>query len=508
MLGAWKTRVQTMEFTSNGTSRIVVSFDNVDLQGNVSDYIHYIHSNGNCMSGGAGSTDIASALVTATTQFNRQNAIKKVISISACSDTTGAHLHFDGCDESNSNRSANIKQLYDQLGIDHYAINIPEPTTANPTTDPTNEPSQEPTYTPTSLPSFEPTDYPSDYPTDLPTDFPSDFPTHLPTSEPTTSDPTTAQPTVDPITIEQWISSSLFMPKSDRSMAAGHHQDMIYILGGQTISTSLMEYNITNNTFSYTASFSPVVSGYSQFYQQIGSNLYMTHSTAGRIHRFAMDTKQFTSDWATAPAIEDHPCFTGDDEFLYYLGGRTGPSMSVQILNIANISWSNGPNMIQGRYQFSCVTTLNNKLYSIGGLDGGFVSTVEYISTTNIHNNSWSYTPNNLSLALCHTRSVVHHKQIFVIGGDSANSEVTDKVHIIDTISNIITVSNATLAYRISMTACTIVNNKIYAFGGRPSTNKWQYLQLPSSTNTPSPTIDPTWNPNNKSNSSSLNETI
>merc|ERR1719242_942829 len=49
--------------------------------------------------------------------FTHANAVKKVITISACGDGT-VDLHERDC-------SARLKTEYDALGIDHYAINIP-----------------------------------------------------------------------------------------------------------------------------------------------------------------------------------------------------------------------------------------------------------------------------------------------------------------------------------------------------------------------------------------------
>ena len=222
------------------------------------------------------------------------------------------------------------------------------------------------------------------------------------------------------------------MPKSDYLMGAGYHQDIIYIIGGASPGASLIEYNTTDNTFTYTSSFFPVnLQGYGQFYHQIGTNLYMAGVSSGSITLFTVDTKQFTSSWNTAPASKTHPCLTGTDALLYYIGGRGTPQ--IQILNITNASWSDGPNMNQEREAFACVTTTNNKIYSNGGRDNDLDihrNTVEYISTINIHSNSWSFTSNTLSMGLTNARSIVHAEVLVANAND-----LLDTVIELDTVS-------------------------------------------------------------------------
>eukprot|EP01083_Nonionella_stella_P293938 999475_1 len=117
--GDTKSKVQTMEFNADGTTRVVVGFHDDVYQTDVSQYADYIQTEGHCKSGGQGTTQIVPAINDAISYFDQQDAIKKVITVSTCADTTGADLHDENC-------NSNLKKALDTAHIDHYAINIAE----------------------------------------------------------------------------------------------------------------------------------------------------------------------------------------------------------------------------------------------------------------------------------------------------------------------------------------------------------------------------------------------
>ena len=324
--------------------------------------------------------------------------------------------------------------------------------------------------------------------------------TATPTTEASTLTQPTASPTPDPSTspsaspstqaTAQWISPSENMLIPNLNMAIGHHQDIIYIIGGTTSSLQrgVMEFNSSDNTFlSYDGgAFQKEFYAYSQFYVQIGSILYMTGNSDNYVAWVDMDSFYLNELWILSEGDKGlEACLTGLDNSLYYIGGS-----QLWILSIVDQMWNVGPNMTESRASFSCIATSNDKLYSVGGYDDGPLETVEYISSFPVKFWSWNYTPNNLTLGLSHTRSVVHHNQIFVIGGNGGSGG-TDLVHIIDTISNVVTVSSITLAYPIYGTSAIVINDTIYAFGGQfknNTINQWQYYHIESPTNEPTPT--------------------
>ena len=105
------------------------------------------------------------------------------------------------------------------------------------------------------------------------------------------------------------------------------------------------------------------------------------------------------------------------------------------------------------------------------------------------------------------TRSIAYYDQVFVMGGYTRlnGSIQTNKVQIIDTKINVITVSNDALVNSLQLVGSNIIDNILYAFGGlngpNGGTNIWQCNSLPSPTNAPTfilttdSTINPTTGP-------------
>ena len=100
--------------------------------------------------------------------------------------------------------------------------------------------------------------------------------------------------------------------------------------------------------------------------------------------------------------------------------------------------------------------------------------------------------PDNITQGLHGISSIIHQHNIFIFGGEhsSISSQPRNTVHILNTITDKIALSNDRLNYSVSYAASIMVNGVIYAFGGyntssfpgreyeRRGTNNWQYYAV------------------------------
>ena len=132
----------------------------------------------------------------------------------------------------------------------------------------------------------------------------------------------------------------------------------------------------------------------------------------------------------------------------------------------------------------SCIVSPNNNLYAIGGYNWyATFNSIEFISTININLNTWSYTHQNLTEPLSYTGCIIKFENIFIIGGRGASANVyTDKIHIINTKTNEVSLSNDSLLYELCCSAPILFGTRIYSFGGENFSetyiDKWQYIEL------------------------------
>ena len=114
----------------------------------------------------------------------------------------------------------------------------------------------------------------------------------------------------------QWISPSTpELPIEADYHGIGHYQNAIYLVGGRPNPYGYIQYNVTNETFSYFAqSVFPIqLWAYSQWWFQIDETLYMT--TGLQIHSFDLVNGRFEQNLSTDPTYQIeliHSCLTGD----------------------------------------------------------------------------------------------------------------------------------------------------------------------------------------------------
>ena len=329
----------------------------------------------------------------------------------------------------------------------------------------------------------------------------------------------------------QWISpTSSNLSHYTYFAGAGYYDNIIYLIGGvfnyDYSGRALTQYNIANDTFSYDPSFFPIsisLYGLGQWWYQMGHMMYLSgNSDPDIISTFNLATKLFNPDSFSVPTKHQgrgrYSCLTGDpiESLLYYIGGRQGGSSgnfstgnysnNLHILNIHNNSWIRGPNMNTPRGYFSCIVSPNKRLYAIGGHNGDdFLASIEVISTIDIKNNHWSHIQ-NLSDPSVESRTVSLDHYVYIIGGWLGGQVHTNKVHIIDTLSNEVYISDDRLVYGNCCMSPIIVDRMIYSFAGwmdpyypasgpwAKATRRWQYISISSEEPTSEPSISPSDN--------------
>eukprot|EP01083_Nonionella_stella_P002768 7944_1 len=102
-------------------------------------------------------------------------------------------------------------------------------------------------------------------------------------------------------------------------------------------------------------------------------------------------------------------------------------------------------------------------------------------------------------------RSIAYSEYVLVVGGRRANNVFAAELHIIDTTTDSVSVSDSTMHYGASNFGVILVDNVIYKFGGintltpSPITDgwldQWETCQLTSSIPSNDPSIAPSNNP-------------
>lgn len=157
---------------------------------------------------------------------------------------------------------------------------------------------------------------------------------------------------------------------------------------------------------------------------------------------------------------------------LYVAGGfNSGSIANLQILNLSDMQWSDGPSMSYGRVAHGCVV-VNDRLWAIGS-----VEEVEAINITNISSQSWS-DMFSLPTRLSSFGLTVLDDIIYIIGGvdENSNYEEVDTMYLIDTAAGNYDLYEDSLPMELQGMAVIVVDRTIYGFGGYSSTSAewWQ----------------------------------
>eukprot|EP01083_Nonionella_stella_P024214 66931_1 len=155
---------------------------------------------------------------------------------------------------------------------------------------------------------------------------PSYSPTRIPTRNP----------------IEQWLeltawqTSSVTLPRKDQGMACGHFNGSIFLLGGFSYGTQLVEYDIVSGVMiDHGTSILPVDTyGGGQYWTQFGESVLMIDPSGDLLCAFDLKTKQFKYGWQNLDIprmnIDYRACLASNDAHIFVVGGG-GPVKYLQV---------------------------------------------------------------------------------------------------------------------------------------------------------------------------------
>ena len=243
--------------------------------------------------------------------------------------------------------------------------------------------------------------------------------------------------------------------------------------GGKYNDNQLAEFDLGTKTFVDRGlnALPKEVYGFSQYFTQIESLLYMIDPQDSMINVYQLSDRNLVTNYSVIPInVGQYGCLTSSSTQLFVIGGAATSSSnsldSIQILNIQTKDWSEGPTMLRARERFSCIMHPSDSsvLFAIGGENNlhGYLKSIEKI---NIDSGTKEYI-NDLTVPLLDTRAISYGESIFVIGGYDNLYNVRDLVHIIEPNTGGVTVSDDLLAYGVYGVAAVAVNDTIYAFGG------------------------------------------
>eukprot|EP01083_Nonionella_stella_P305618 1066842_1 len=298
----------------------------------------------------------------------------------------------------------------------------------------------------------------------------------------------------------EWTLSNVTLPRPDWGTAIAYHNKSVYLAGGESNRHQLVEYSLDQDLFidhdSTDISYNIWSGG--QYYTQSTHILYMV--TTDMLAILNLETKQFANHHTMQVNTGDGACVASTSEYILISGGGFGYSGyldTLQIFNLSSAVWvSNTATLKEKRGQHSCVVhSSTNTLYSIGGQndlpspisdDRTYVNgdlhtplhSIEIISTTNVHTQTWSYNRDNLTSPATQTRCVVYENRIFVLGGWGPSSS---KMYVIDVQTGQVSMGMP-LVYAVYSLSAVVIHDLLYAFGGFSSAtgeaDKVQYYNL------------------------------
>eukprot|EP01083_Nonionella_stella_P092764 259793_1 len=302
---------------------------------------------------------------------------------------------------------------------------------------------------------------------------------------------------------EDWIVGNPLFPRTFFGAAIGFWNNSIFILGGSGVKKQFVEYNIVNNNIvDHGANyFSESIYGFGQFYHQQHHYLYMISPSSQTLCMFDLSTtaKELQYNWnsVTIPHnINSRGCLAGNDEYLFIVGGDD-TFLRMQILQLSPLEWlSNPPSLNTARRNAACIIHESSGfLYAIGGWPSW--QSFEKVSITNILSNSWQITPDLLHPADGARALLYDSDYILIIGGWRAYEPHigNEYVQIIDTKTDIVSLSSSTVNFPVQAATVITVENTIYKFGGSTEawqhTDQWETYHISTDSQTPSPSKYP-----------------
>eukprot|EP01083_Nonionella_stella_P188230 693321_1 len=284
------------------------------------------------------------------------------------------------------------------------------------------------------------------------------------------------------------VASTSLIPNTTDNQIIGYDDsnERIWLIGGSSTSNKLISYNISTNTFRHYDDIPYSIESEGDSYTQINDTIYMhLYDQAMNdeyIATFHVYNASLSNNTKIPKRVTNGVCITHrNTDFLFVLGGYDELGSFAleyfQIFNLNDQTWTNGPNMPQGRQSMTCIV-VNDWLYVIGGVPMSSIIKINvagYID--NIVNQTWIQLNDTLRPQANHIRSVLYEDDVFVIGDGFMD--------IIHTKSNDQVTHTNNTSYREGngSIAAIIVNSTLYAFGGSNSNHSFQFVVLPTRKN-------------------------
>eukprot|EP01084_Bolivina_argentea_P297410 512374_1 len=312
------------------------------------------------------------------------------------------------------------------------------------------------------------------------------------------------------------IFGSSTLPRRDGSMAVFHHNNTIYILGGDNYPDQLVLFDVFSKNITDYGNVTLPWDAYgdSQYYTQIGAIFYWIDPGSGhKINFYDLHNNtfwQYEDKMIYNVGVEG--CLASYKQLLFVIGGtsHSGNKGKYQIFNLSSGVWYLGNDMLKPREQHTCMVDPKRfTLYAILGTKN-FGTEVEKISFNNSLSNHWvSNPPYNMQDGVQSATAVYYQAQdmILVIGGIDSYNTVKNTIQTIDCtngVTSYLPVPGWPAGYytyiseNIYATAIVYDYHRIFLFGGyniSTDTNgvaTWQYIQLPTDAPTYAPSLSPT----------------
>eukprot|EP01083_Nonionella_stella_P060366 157663_1 len=313
----------------------------------------------------------------------------------------------------------------------------------------------------------------------------------------------------------QWtvVSDPPISSRNYYNKAIGYHNGSIFFLDV----SEYHEFNLSNFVITNRGPLAPFVGGtpFGQFSAYIDDTIYWVLSgpyTDPVIGRYNMATNQLTTTWLTTTTTQPDPCLTATDTHLYVLGGydpdkgiQKSGFNTVRSIEIQTQQWigmGGAGSMKVARGRLGCVADANTQqVFAIGGwtISTNGIDTVEVL---NIAGRKWTVLADTLYTGMEKAIGHVFNNTVYILGGLYAAR--SDRIHIIDPITNIMTLSPIRLPFAMSGQVPVVTPNNVYIFFqsnwliydiGPTSSPTMQLSNNPTKSPTTTSSSDPSNNP-------------
>eukprot|EP01083_Nonionella_stella_P157187 510025_1 len=297
-----------------------------------------------------------------------------------------------------------------------------------------------------------------------------------------------------------WIDGSPSLPRESAQMAIAYNNisDIVWLVGGsgannrQLISFDPNYRNFTDYGQSY---LNGDIAGAGQYYSQINNILWMINQEGTSFDIFDITSASFERNYSSIvfpQKARSTACLASiniDDGYLTVNGGQNTDGYylnTVQILNLSSNEWLSNdgvPTMNIARGWHSCIVH-HKQMYVIGGYDyfsgPTYKSSIERLDVSdlsNIQSKTWVQIGDLLKSMWGH-RAIMHGHSILVFGGRSRYS-YNNQINVIDTTTGNV-ISGGYMGHAAAFMSPIILQQRIFVFGGQGESvlNYWQYNSL------------------------------